>query len=462
MNIRVTGPALLALSLAACAPGDATTETESAGDEEQGASAAVFAVDISLWSGEVTDSEVRCWWDQGVRHVVAGTQNPRITRQQLDMAKAGGMTVDLYVYLYWNQNMAAQVGEALALAAEYPEVGRLWLDVEESPGGLGASALKQKVGEAVEACGEFPCGIYTGKGFWQSSMGGTTQFAHVPLWYAWYDLNPSMSTWATQKFGGWAAPTAKQWQETYFCGIDVDKNTMLVDAEAPPPPAEVPPDGPGAPAAPTKLYPDDLLPIETSSVRMIAGTVQQGVTKYTFEVQSWNGSAWVPYFTYQSGKNAYRFSPALKNRAYRFRVRALDGSGWGSFSSWGEWAHGKPTKLPPGEHMDPPTGGDPQPDPEPQPAGAPTGLTPPDGATIATSAVALGCWAVDGATQYAFEVEWFDAATQSYKPYYTYTGSAPARTFYPQYHDRTYRWRVRAQVSGSWTPNSNWASFSYL
>lgn len=454
-----------ALLLSACAPPGSDVGSEDASSAERSAlGEETYAVDISLWSGEITDAELACWWNEGVRHVVVGNQNPRISRQQLDASLAAGMTIDLYVYLMWNESMSAQVEEALDLADEYPEVGRLWLDVEDPSGGYGANALIAKVEAAVQACGDFPCGIYTGKGFWQSAMGGTTRFAHVPLWYAWYDLDPSMSTWQTQRFGGWVEPTAKQWQETYLCGIDVDKNTMLVDAEPLHDPPEPAPDLAGAPAAPTGMYPDDLQPIETETVRMLVATPQVGVTRYAFEIQSWNGSAWAAYTTYHSPKNGYRFSPAIRNRAYRFRARAQDGSGWGAWSDWGEWTVGKPTRLPPADQLDPSGDTEPPPPPPPPPPpdgepGGPTPLSPSDGATLTSSSVTLTCSPVDGATQYAFEIERLDPATSTYTAYYTYTSSSPSRTFYPQSRDRTYRWRVRATVAGSATPSSGWSSF---
>lgn len=453
-----------------CSPSTPEGTLEGVDEDENAIASEKFAVDISLWSGEVTDSEMRCWWDGGVRHVIVGTQNPRISRQQLDMALDGGMTVDLYVYLYWNIDMKKQVADALALAAEYPEVGRLWLDVEENPGGIGVTALKTKLHDALDACGNVECGIYTGKGFWTSYMGNTSEFSSVPLWYAWYDLDPSTSTWSTQKFGGWAAPTAKQWQETYYCGIDVDKNTMIVDAEPEVTPTPFAADGPGAPAAPVGMYPDDLRPIETDSVRMLVETPQLGVTKYAFEVQYWTGTKWSAYYTYSSTKPAVRFNPTYKNKAYRFRARAMDGSGWGAWSHWGEWAQGKPTSLPPSSQMDPVPGSDPgtdpgtppPPPPPPPPSdGSPTGLTPADGSTITTASVALGCTTVAGATEYAFEIEHQDPATSTYKAYYTYTGSSAARTFYPQYANRSYRFRVRARVNGTWTPSSAWSGFYF-
>lgn len=84
----------------------------------------VNAVDISHWSGTITDGEVACWRDSNFQHVIAGTQNPAITVQQLQTAVNRGMTVDAYVMLYWDYDIAGQVRDALATIAGLP-VGRL-------------------------------------------------------------------------------------------------------------------------------------------------------------------------------------------------------------------------------------------------------------------------------------------------------------------------------------------------
>lgn len=130
----------------------------------------VNAVDISHWSGTVTDGEVACWRESNFTHVIAGTQNPDITVQQLQTAVNRGMTVDAYVMLYWDYDIAAQVRNALATIAGFP-VGRLWLDAEQPSGGRSAAQLIQKIQQAVEACGSVPCGIYTRKGWWLENMG---------------------------------------------------------------------------------------------------------------------------------------------------------------------------------------------------------------------------------------------------------------------------------------------------
>jgi hypothetical protein len=77
----------------------------------------------------------------------------------------------------------------------------------------------------------------------------------------------------------------------------------------------------------------------------------------------------------------------------------------------------------------------------------------------AGASVTLSCTAVSGATQYEFEID-FQNASGTFVDYYTYQGSSPSRTFWPQYKSG-YRFRVRAQNAAGWGPNSDWATFSY-
>jgi hypothetical protein len=203
----------------------------------------VNAVDISHWSGTITDDEVACWRDSNFSHVVTGTQNPDITVQQLQTAVNGGMTVDAYVMLYWDYDMAGQVQNALEMIAGFP-VGRLWLDAEQPPGGRSAARLIQLVQQAVNACGSMPCGIYTRKAWWMDNMANTDAFSHLPIWYAYYDHNSDFDDWYDPEywyegpFGGWLDPTGKQydsdWTAPDFCGVNVDYNIMVVSSEPEP------------------------------------------------------------------------------------------------------------------------------------------------------------------------------------------------------------------------------------
>ena len=110
-------------------------------------------------------------------------------------------------------------------------VNRLWIDVEES---RPANQVAQTIGyiwDAVDGCGSFPCGIYTGAAKWTSSTGNTHQFSGFPLWYAHYDYEATFSTYQSlPPFGGWTEPVGKQYDNgTEFgplCGKTVDYNIM--------------------------------------------------------------------------------------------------------------------------------------------------------------------------------------------------------------------------------------------
>ena len=410
----------------------------------------VFAVDISHWSGELTDGEVGCWYDEGVRHVITGTQNYRVMRQQLDQSLAGGMSVDAYVYLHWNVDVAARVREDLDALADYP-IGRYWLDVEEHPGGRKAPALAEKIQQALDVCEErqVACGIYTAGWWWRPHMRDRDDFAHVPLWYAHYDEDPSLDTWADQSFGGWQTPWAKQWTETYFCGIDVDKNTMFTEALPQAPPREFVVE-PGVPRAPKGLYPAELVRVEREVVRILVDAVP-GAAGYEFDVEYYQRGRWLDYVTFKATDSAVRFSPAVRNRVFRFRARAQNDSGFGAWSGYAYFEVGVPREVPPETEDAAPV----EPTPETTPLDE---MQPPDGAQLeANASVVLQC-SDAVAEYYRFEVEFWNATSGAWLRYATYSSPEPRKTFYPTAH-LGYRWRVQVEVPGEATTTSPWRQF---
>lgn len=477
---RITFSWLVALSLTACGvqviePAEDPVKVGTApispspffaGDAQSGAP---FAVDISFWEGPMSQREMDCFWDSGVRHVVSGTQVEEITRQQLEMALARGMTVDAYVYLYWDQDMAAQVKEAFRRTQGFP-IQRMWLDVEEDPAGLGANALIALVQQALDACnaqGGAVCGIYTGPGFWKTYMNNTPSFGQVPLWYAWYNHKKALTHWPQEQFGGWLQPTAKQWAEEALCGVGVDKNVMQVPgAPAVVVDRSLPPDTGQPPPAPGGLYPADGAVVGLSYVKLMTGTIPRA-TRYQLALESWDGKgAFKPYYVWTRTDPFIKVNPTQHNAIYRFRARAQNAHGWGAWSAWAIFDYGSYSGPRPGPSAPPPPSPPPvtPPPATPPPAppqsppapGAPTGLTP-DGATLSGGAVTLSCSPVQGASQYEISIEL--QTIGGFAPYFTYKASAPTKTFYPQVHGATYRWKVRATVGGSPGPWSNPASF---
>jgi len=308
----------------------------------------VRAVDVSVWTRTLLDYDVDCLWDLGYRHVIAGTQDPEVTRQQLEIAVRGGMTVDLYVYLYWTVSVPEQVRDALAMAAEFPEVGRIWLDVEESPAGRSAATLSGLIEEGLRALDGFPGGIYTRASWWNENLGGTTRFADIPLWYARYDARDTLEAWDDavdpDRFGGWERPTGKQYADhhVHTCGLAVDRNAFLVDRE--PTVAldrATPADDGDPPPAPTGLWPDFGLRIDTDYVRPTAPTIREA-TGYEIEIGYLRSGSWLTYLTLELAHSGYTFFPvaSVRGAAFRWRLRARNAHGWGPWSAWATFTVG--------------------------------------------------------------------------------------------------------------------------
>jgi hypothetical protein len=229
---------LTGLTLAGCEllTGPDESEVDDATVARAPAGREVFAVDVSYYQGYLEESEVACWWDRGVRHFISGIQNSDITVQQLQTALSVGMSIDAYVPLYWDQDITRQVEFALSVIEPFP-VQRLWLDAERLPGGLTSTELIGKIREAVDACGDFPCGIYTRKTWWLAHVADTEEFSRLPIWYAYYNGQNNFDDWYDPQawyegpFGGWVDPTGKQYDSSdtgpLLCGVEVDYNTMF-------------------------------------------------------------------------------------------------------------------------------------------------------------------------------------------------------------------------------------------
>jgi hypothetical protein len=312
----------------------------------------VPAVDVSVWTRTLTDPDVDCLWDLGYRHIIAGTQLLEVTREQLEIARRGGMTVDLYVYLYWSQSMSEQVAEAVALAEEFPAVGRIWLDIEDDPGGRGPAALRDLIDEGIAALEGAPGGIYTGKGWWQSYFEDSESYAEQPLWYARYDGEATLDGWSDpaeeESFGGWTEPTGKQYADyhVHTCELPVDLNVMWV-AAAPEVVVDrsIPADDGTPPDAPSDLWPDGGVRVTTEYVRPTAPAIREA-TSYEIELESWNGSQFEAYWTTSEEVSAVTVFPVHHDRAYRWRMRARNQHGAGAWSAWASFDFGSVTSHP--------------------------------------------------------------------------------------------------------------------
>jgi GH25 family lysozyme M1 (1,4-beta-N-acetylmuramidase) len=66
-------------------------------------------------------------------------------------------------------------------------------------------------------------GIYSSESQWGPITGNDESFSNYPLWWAYYDGNPSWAGWSP--FAGWSQPAIKQFQgTTSICGASIDEN----------------------------------------------------------------------------------------------------------------------------------------------------------------------------------------------------------------------------------------------
>ncbi len=455
--MRTTIASLGALVLLACSAGDdgsqAAALTPAAYFGGDTANHALFAVDVSVWEEPLAQSQMDCLWDSGVRHVVVGTQDAIVAHQQLEMAVSRGMTVDAYVYLYWDKDIATQVNDAFAMTKGYP-IGSMWLDIEQATS-LGSNALTPMIQTALDTCnanGTVKCGFYTGSGWWKTYVGDTHAFDNVPLWYALYNKKRSLSDWPTEQFGGWIAPVGKQFQTAPLCGAGgADWDILQVSAT---PTVTVdralPPDTLAPPVAPAGLFPEDGAAIPIDYVKLMSGTVPRA-TSYQLALERYTGTSWAPYYTWTSANAYVKVSPPTTPALYRFRARAQSAYGWGAWSAYDAFDYGAYTGPRPSSTNPPP-----QPPPQQQQGTTPTSLAP-DGTTVTTSSVTLSCAPVTSATSYQFAID--SASGSSWVAYYTYSGATASRVFYPQTRGIDYRFRVRAMVSSTWSSWSSYATF---
>lgn len=187
-----------------------------------------LAIDVSNYTGPITVDQARCLREQGVEHVIAGTQVPSVTRVQLEAALAAGMTIDAYVYLYWRRDVAAVVREALRALEGLP-AGCLWLDCEDQTAGLSPAEVVELIERAHEACGPQPAGIYTGRWWWPNATADSSAFSQLPLWHAEYtrssDERPDFDSFTA--YGGWTRPRMWQYRgTTVLCGVSLDLNLL--------------------------------------------------------------------------------------------------------------------------------------------------------------------------------------------------------------------------------------------
>lgn len=205
----------------------------------------MLAVDISNYTSPLTPENLQALKDAGVELVIAQAVDPPAgfpagrTRQQVQACIDAGLTVDVYIWLWFDLD-TSDIEHKLSLLDGLP-IRQLWLDVEDTAAiKYDQATCEQKVTDALALCDAYatsggqPTGLYTGRWFWVDSryMDNTTAFSGRELWDANYD-DVADAALGFVPYGGWTAPRIKQYRGTSeLAGISgLDLNVLSV-AEA--------------------------------------------------------------------------------------------------------------------------------------------------------------------------------------------------------------------------------------
>jgi len=142
-------------------------------------------------------------------------------------AHAGGVD-SVHAYMFpcpTCGNARGQVTDLLNYwIANNVDVQRLWFDIEGTQYWMGQGDNQQFYRELIDACAGLGlvCGVYSSASQWNPIFGGGFSYgANLPLWYADYDGEPSFDDFSG--FGGWGAPTIKQFTDQGSkCGVSYD------------------------------------------------------------------------------------------------------------------------------------------------------------------------------------------------------------------------------------------------
>lgn len=170
-----------------------------------------LGLDISNYSGQLTQAQVACWAAQGVQFVIIGLQNAGIARQQQGMCR--GFQRMYYVDLP-GRDLFIPERESL-----------VFVDIEP-----GCFEDEQLVAAEISRIGQHSLkpGIYGNETSIRPAIGTSAAYARFPLFYANYPASgqpPNFDTFPA--FNGWTRPLIWQYKgTTELCGVNVDLDIM--------------------------------------------------------------------------------------------------------------------------------------------------------------------------------------------------------------------------------------------
>ena len=191
----------------------------------------IEGIDISKYQGSIDQATWRALEMSGQAVAIVGAwhgidANPHCEGNLL-RAKSAGMVTATYTALNSLNGFTAVQNAKAACGSAWGDVAFVAIDCEIN--GITETTIRQ----AIQQCDDFgkqAC-IYTAYWWWHDQFGNSTQFAHMPLWNAYYDGEPDVD-FGRLMYGGWAVSSVVMEQFTgssQLAGITVDRNTILAD-----------------------------------------------------------------------------------------------------------------------------------------------------------------------------------------------------------------------------------------
>lgn len=177
------------------------------------------------------------WWRdryaEGYRvmfqNLWTGLRSPAGAHTNLARARAAGWDTNGYTVVNLHSGAFAVAQAKAAAGNEWPFITKVAIDVEVK--GISYAVYKDRIARAEASIrdeGKDP-GIYSAHWFWVGHLGNPTDFTHLWIWPAFYDLDPDID-FASRPFGGWTLSDValEQFTGTYnLAGKNVDLDTAV-------------------------------------------------------------------------------------------------------------------------------------------------------------------------------------------------------------------------------------------
>lgn len=199
-----------------------------------------------------TLNDPACLASSGVSGVILGVFSPANPPYAMGavheaLRDVGIQTLGFYGLPYfgsaWGRTRDTKWAVELALKYGVP---RVWIDCEIDAYQVGFTDLSpvtpgsrvrdiQDCVNIIESAG-LSAGIYSAPWWWIPNTSNTSQFSHLPLWFANYPADGHAMPILPQPFGGWTKPAIHQYTSTlYVCGRNRDANYVFEEQEMPDP-----------------------------------------------------------------------------------------------------------------------------------------------------------------------------------------------------------------------------------